>query len=124
MASDIQANSGPNVSDELDRYIHTGESDLLYRAWPGSGTMERANSAPDDLRGALLRVVRRRTVGPTHPPVPPLDTITFTRAKIETMIRGLFPRAEQELVLAVLAHSVVFLTSANIEAVLMGPRIR
>src|SRR4051794_18550940 len=104
-----------SISDEVDRYIRTGESDLLYRAWPGSGIMERSNCAHDDPRGALIQAVRKRTLGLTHPPMPHLDTIAFTRAKIEPMVHGLFPRAEQELVLAALARSVVFLTSANIE---------
>ena len=36
------------------------------------------------------------------------------------MVRGLFPRAEQDLVLAALEKSVVFLTSANIESLLFG----
>jgi hypothetical protein len=35
------------------------------------------------------------------------------------MVRGLFPRAEQEVVLGVLERSVVFLTTANIERVLL-----
>lgn len=34
------------------------------------------------------------------------------------MVRGLFQRAEQDAVLAMLEKSVVFLTSANIEALL------
>jgi len=53
--------------------------------------------------------------------MPHLDTVSFTSAKVESMVRGLFPRAEHEVVLAALARSVVFLTSANIEAVLLGP---
>jgi len=36
------------------------------------------------------------------------------------MVRGLFPRTEQDLVLATLEKSVVFLTSGNIDAVLMN----
>ncbi len=36
------------------------------------------------------------------------------------MVRGLFPRAEQDRVLAMLEKSVVFVTSASIEAVLLA----
>ena len=37
------------------------------------------------------------------------------------MVRGLFPRAEQQIVLATLAQSVVFLTGVNIEQTLRAP---
>jgi len=50
--------------------------------------------------------------------VPETDTVALTRAKVEPMVRGLFPRAEQEAVLATLEQSVVFITSANIEGLL------
>jgi hypothetical protein len=53
--------------------------------------------------------------------MPQFDAVAFTRGKIEPMVRGLFPRAEQEVVLAALAQSVVFLTKANIAAVLLAP---
>jgi hypothetical protein len=39
-------------------------------------------------------------------------------AKVEPMVRGLFPRAEQNLVLALLERSVIFVTDANIESLL------
>lgn len=41
------------------------------------------------------------------------------RGKVEPMVRGLFPRAEQDVVLAMLARSIVFVTSENIEALLL-----
>jgi hypothetical protein len=47
------------------------------------------------------------------------DTVSLTRAKVEPMVRGLFPRAEQDAVLATLEQSVVFVTSANIEPLLL-----
>jgi hypothetical protein len=56
----------------------------------------------------------------THAPLPETDTVALTRAKVEPMVRGLFPRAEQEAVLAMLEKSVVFITSANIEEFLHG----
>jgi hypothetical protein len=45
--------------------------------------------------------------------------VALTRAKVEPMVRGLFPRAEQGAVLAMLEKSVVFLTSENIDALLL-----
>jgi hypothetical protein len=53
-------------------------------------------------------------------PLPETDTVALTRAKVEPIVRGLFPRAEQDAVLARLEQSVVFTTSANIERLLHG----
>lgn len=116
-----QEHSCQSISDEVRRYLRTGESDPLYRAWPGGGIFERANRAHADLRGALVEAVRQRTSGLRHPVMPQIETIAFTKAKVAPMVRGLFPRAEQEVVLDALGRSVVFLTNANIEAILMGP---
>ena len=51
-----------------------------------------------------------------------LDLAAFARAKVAPMVRGLFPRGEQQTVLDVLARSVVFLTPDNIEQVLRRAR--
>jgi hypothetical protein len=107
------------IAEEIERYLLTGESDPLYSAWPGN-IFERANRVRDDLRGALVQTVKRLTKGLTHAPLPETDTVALTRAKVEPMVRGLFPRAEQEAVLAMLEKSVVFITSANIEEFLHG----
>ena len=107
----------PIIAEEIERYLLTGESDPLYSAWSGS-FLERANRARDDLRGALVRAVRRLTKGLAHEPLPETDTVALTRAKVEPMVRGLFPRAEQDAVLATLEQSVVFTTSANMEKLL------
>jgi hypothetical protein len=107
------------INNEIERYLRTGESDPIYAAWSG-GFMERANRAHEDLRGALVREVKRRAEGRAHPPLPEADTISLTRAKVEPMVRGLFPRAEQDVVLATFEQSVVFVTSANIEPLLFG----
>jgi hypothetical protein len=107
----------PTINDEIERYLRAGVSDPYHAAWPG-GFMERANRAHDDLRGALVRAVRRLSQGLKHQPLPDADTVSLTRAKVEPMVRGLFPRAEQDAVLATIEQSVVFLTSANIEPLL------
>jgi hypothetical protein len=93
--------SQTTINDEIERYLRTGVTDPLYAAWSG-GFMERANRAHEDLRGALVRTVTGRAEGLTHTPLPDFDTVSLTRAKVEPMVRGLFPRAEQEVVLATL----------------------
>jgi len=106
------------IAGEIERYIISGESDPHYSAWPGS-FMERANRARDDLRGALVHAVRRLAEGLTHESLPAADSVVLTRTKVEPMVRGLFPRAEQDVVLAMLEQSVIFLTSENIESLLL-----
>jgi hypothetical protein len=81
--------------------------------------MERATRAHHDLRAALVREVRRLAQGRTHEPLPKAGTAALTRGKVEPMVRGLFPRVEQDVVLATLEKSVVFITSANIELLLL-----
>jgi hypothetical protein len=105
------------VAQEIERYLRTGETDPHRSAWSG-GFLERERRAHDDLREALVGAVRRLAVGLRHELLPEVDTVLLTRAKVEPMVRGLFPRAEQDAVLAMLERSVVFLTSANIEPLL------
>ena len=81
--------------------------------------MERAQRAHSDLRCALVDAVKRLAEGLAHASLPVADTVSLTRSLVELMVRGLLPRAEQEPVLTMLERSVVFLTSANIERVLM-----
>jgi len=107
------------IAKEVERYLLTGESDPRRLAWSGN-FLDRANRANDDLRGALVCAVRRLAKGLAHQPLPETDTVALTRAKVEPMVHGLFPRAEQEAVLATLEQSVVFITSANIEQLLQG----
>jgi hypothetical protein len=115
---------GPELEDEVDRYLRTGEhDDLLFSRWPGDGLDARARHGREALSGALVAEVRRRT---GHAEVPAellgLDVAAFARAKLAPMVRGLFPRAERDPVLDLLAGSVVFLTPANLEPVLRRTR--
>lgn len=112
--------SAEQIDEEVKRYLLTGESDLLYSAWPGD-LLQRANQAHQDLRGALAGAVRRLSGGRTHHPVPEIDLVALTRSKVDSMVCGLFPRGEQSLVLETLQKSVVFLTSASIEGILYAP---
>jgi len=109
----------PSIATEVERYLRTGDSDPDHAVWPGHNFIESARLAHEDLENALFAEVRRRS-GSWRPPraMRDLDVVAFTRDKVEPMVRGLFPRAEQDVVLALVERSVVFLTPDNIEAVL------
>lgn len=51
----------PSVADEIARYLGTGDTDTHHRAWPSDSFLTRAREAHDDLRGALIAEVLRRT---------------------------------------------------------------
>ena len=102
----------------IRRYLRTGDSDPLHAAWNG-GVFEAERRAREDLESALIEEVKSRAFGKRSRRLPRgLDLRSFTRAKVEPMVRGLFPAREREPVLWTLEQSVVFLTRANIERVL------
>ncbi len=109
---------GSIPQDEVDHYLRTGESDTLSYNWPGRGIIEKGQFAKKILTDALIDEVRRRS-GSVTPEIPSAidgtDTVAFTRAKVEPMVKGLFPRREQEAVLNLLEQSLVFLTPDTIE---------
>lgn len=110
------------IDEEIARYLETGERDINCDAWPGN-IVERGQRARADLRGALVSEVRRLAAGHQPPALAAgLDVVTVTRRKVEPMVRGLFPRGEQDRVLATLERSAVFLTAANVDDVLMTAR--
>lgn len=107
--------------NEIRRYLRTGQhDDPLYSHWPGKTVVERAESGHTALRQALVAAVRERT---THAVTPEslagLDVMAFTRARVAPTVRGLFAGCEQDRVLEVLARSVVFLTTTNVDQVLL-----
>jgi hypothetical protein len=104
--------------DAIELYLRTGRCDRDYSAWPGR-LFERGGRAREELRGALVAEVRRLAGEHCVPErLVDLDVVAFTRRRVEPMVRGLFPRIEQETVLAVLERSTVFLTSANLDEIL------
>ena len=109
----------PSIADEIERYLRTGETDPWRDAWPGD-IVERGSRGRAALRAALVQDVQRLAEGRSHEPVPEGIGVEFTRAKVEPMVRGLFPRAEQDVVLATLEKSVVYVTSETIEPLLMN----
>jgi hypothetical protein len=100
--------------------LHSGESDeIWYDVWPGRDYFDRARHANTVLREALVEEVLRRTPDvPMPPALAAVDVHYFTRQKVAPMVRGLFPAVEQEVILGVLAQSVVFLTPRTITDVL------
>jgi hypothetical protein len=107
-------------SAAIEHYLRTGDHDPHFPGWSGD-TLERERRARGDLKRALVDEVRRRAAG-RRPSVemPAIDLTIFTRAKVEPMVRGLFPRSEQERMLGVLERSVVFLTPDRVESILLG----
>jgi hypothetical protein len=108
----------PTIAGEIERYLRTGEADMMGGSWSGD-FVERGRRQHTDIRRALLDEVRRRAKGRTHEPVPGNVGPPFTRAKVEPMVRGLFPKAEQDVVLATLEKSVVYVTSETIEPIIL-----
>ena len=106
-------------SRDIERFLRTGEHDMLGTAWPGKTVAETAVTATASLREALVTAVLSRTRDATLPDnIDGTDHITITRNKVRPMVRGLFPAIEQPAVLDVLARSVVYLTPRNVEAIL------
>lgn len=113
---DLNVNYPGTIPAAIDRYLSSGDSDPESRVWPG-GYCDRCVLAHRELRAALVAEVRRRVVDvvPVEPPDAPF---TSSQRRIELMVRGLFPAAEQEIVLTRLRSSVVLITDANIDALL------
>jgi hypothetical protein len=108
---------------EIEQFLRTGEADPLMANWPGKNILDRLERGSETLTAALLAEVRRREARVTIPTpmvVPGSDLLAFTRAKLAPMVRGLFPRAEQEPVLAIFERSVAFLTPESIEPLIRG----
>ena len=106
------------------RYLRTGEHEGALHAWAGENAVASAPLGHAALLNALIAAVRTRTAHASVPKVLVVpDVVTLTCAKVEPMVRGLFPANEQAAVLEVLGRAVVFLTPANIGAVLGSMRL-
>jgi len=107
------------IAQAIERYLRSGEHEPDHLEWPGQNFLEKARRGHNDLLDALVKEVRRRADGRSHASVPAdLDLVSWTRAKLTPMVRGLFPASEHKAVLSLLERSVVFLTADNVESVL------
>jgi hypothetical protein len=108
-------------AEVIERYLRTGKcDDIDHLQWPGQNIMEKGRNGHDDHIRALVAEVKKRSKGRKHSAVPDLDLTAWTRRKLTPMVHGFFPEAERETVLRLFEKSVVFLTSDNIESVLLG----
>lgn len=108
-------------AQEIRQFLASGEYDALYSAWPGGDIVTKARKGERALKQALVAEVRRQATGRLLPPLPPgFNSSQFTLATVGPMVRGLFPRREQQTVLSLFDKSLVFLTPDNIERVLTG----
>jgi len=79
------------------------------------GVIEGGWRAAANLPRALLAEIDRRSRRRRLADVPQLLNVkSFTRSKVEPMVRGLFPAGEQEAVLALVERSVVLVTRDNL----------
>jgi hypothetical protein len=109
----------PSRSEEIGAYLKFGRHDPKFEAWPGSGFFDRSHNGSETLREALIAEVLTRTQsGPVTTFPDDLDLRQFARQKFSGMVKGLFPKTEQAIVLTMLERSVVFLTPRNIASVL------
>jgi hypothetical protein len=107
------------MSEEVETYLKSGNHDPKFEAWPGSGFFDRSQNGSKALREALVAEVLARTQHRAVTALPDdLDLLQFTRQKFSGMVKGLFPKTEQEIVLSMLERSVIFLTPRNIAQVL------
>jgi hypothetical protein len=114
-----KTSSAGSAAREIAQYLHTGEHDPVFSAWAGRTVLDRVRAGSEDLTRALIKEVRSRTAGAASPcRLPNQDLVALVRSKVEPMVRGLFPRREQDVILDLLARSVVFLTPETIEDVL------
>jgi hypothetical protein len=109
----------PALKQEIERYLQTGDYDLYYRAWPEGGILHRAQMMEAVLRKELIARTQHCAREASNPlTIPEMDFTALTRTKVVPMVHGLFPQAEQEVVVGVLEKSVVFLTPDSIAGIL------
>ncbi|WP_224364440.1 tetratricopeptide repeat protein [Hyalangium versicolor] len=108
----------PTIAAEIERYLRTGCYDSNCEVWEGGDYGKSHQRSHEGLRAPLIREVRSRAGHRAPRSLPREETATLARQKIEPMVRGWFPREEQEEVLSALEQSVVFVDGENIEQLL------
>ena len=114
-----QDHSQMSMKRKVERYLRTGHFDDLKLPARWDGYFERAKAERTVLRQALIDAVRQRSRHAiVHKALKNLDVVSFTRAKISPMVRALFVKDEQAIVIDQLSQSVVFMTPNTIDTVL------
>lgn len=110
---------------ETQRFVTTGEHDVLRSPWPGGDLLKKARTGENALRAALITEVRRRTADRVLPALPPgFDACQFVLGKVRPMVRGLFTASERQGMLHLFAKSLVFVTHASIVCRELGAGLR
>lgn len=118
-AASVEGVSPTTIEAETARYLRTGDSSEWLSVWSGDDLFARARCADAVLREVLIREVTRLAPAAVTPRTfAGVNPQSFMREKVEPLVRGLFPEGEQEVLLEVLAKSVVFLTPDTITEVL------
>jgi hypothetical protein len=107
----------PEQKRITDEYVSFGRMDGHYwAAWEGQNIIEKMQNSENAMRDALIAEVRARARTVRTPRIPSArKLVDLTRGRVEPMVRGLFPRAEQDHVLGLLEKSVVFVSPRNVE---------
>ena len=100
--------------EEIQRYLQTGDYEENCSRWRVSNIGGCARQASAALKNALIEEIKRRDKTGPFPIPPSFDSVSFTRSKVAPMVWGLFRQDEQEVVLAALERSVIFLTPSAI----------
>ena len=107
------------VQAEIERFLETGESDMMCFAWEGANHLERIKRGNEEMLTALVTEVRRRAGrARMSAALRDVNTKELALRKAEPMVRGFFPKTEREQVLRLLDDCIVFLTPDNIESVM------
>ncbi len=102
----------------IRHYLATGDRDRSHGGW-GRTFLEAEQNCSAALSEALIGEVKARTATvDLSRRMIPADLEHLARDKIEPMVQGLFPPAEQAILLRTLEQSVVFVTPQNVERVL------
>jgi hypothetical protein len=102
----------------IDRFLDSGEYDNSFEMWSGGTFVDKANRGSHALRSALISEVLLRAGQAAVPAYCHSVTDIDSCAKFTPMVRGLFPQAEQSIILDMLERSVIFLTPATIKIAL------
>ena len=103
--------------ETVNRFLQNGRVDAYDCPWEG-GPVVGGAARNKALRESLIIEVRRRMKDKKPPAMPAIDSVAYTRNKVDPMVRGLFPENEREIIMRVVEKSVVFVSANSIESVL------